>query len=36
MSSPAGDNYLPFTCSFNANGVAVDRGHGRGSIMQIC
>jgi hypothetical protein len=35
MSSPTGANNPPFTNSFNANGVTVDRDHGRGSSTRI-
>jgi hypothetical protein len=35
MPSPTGANSRPFTSSFSANGVTVDRDHGRGSSTRI-
>jgi hypothetical protein len=36
MLSPTGANNLSFTSSFNASGIAIDRGHKRGSNTRIC
>jgi hypothetical protein len=32
---PVGVNWPPFTSSFSASGVTIDRGHGKGSSIRI-